>query len=166
VPAKLTAIIIVVFCLMPPVIAADPPPPQKIQVFISPECKGTFYGPDFLDLDVNGKIKKAEKRSRPDYVEWDPARAKPMAFKDPHTRISLYVESDGRHIAAIDPDGKLLWVRNPFEDRHLCPYRSPRPVIGRLEAAKFDDHVIVQFDSSQFGVIDEITGDFVLEGQN
>ena len=125
-----------------------------------------FYGPDFVDRDATGKIIKAEKKARPDYMEWDPARAKAMAFKDPSTLISLYVESDGRHIAAIAPDGELLWVRNPFEDRHMCPYRSPRPVISRLEAAKSERHVIVAFDSSQFGEIDEISGDFVLEGQN
>ena len=164
--AKLTTIIITIFCLISPAVAADPAKQQKIQVFITPECKGMFYGPDFVDLDATGKIIKTEKKPKPDYVEWDPARAKPLAFKDPDSLISLYVESDGRHMAAIDPDGKLLWVRNPFEDRHLCPYRSPRPVISHLSAAKSEKHVIVQFDSSQSGVIDETTGDFVLESQN
>ena len=106
-PARLTAITITFFCLIP-VIGANPPKQQKIQVFITPECKGMFYGPDFVDRDATGKIIKTEKKAKPDYVEWDSARARAIAFKDPRTLISLYVESDGRHIAAIDPDGKLL----------------------------------------------------------
>jgi len=166
VPARLTAITITFFCLIPPVMGANSPKQQKIQVFITPECKGMFYGPDFVNRDAAGKIIKTEKKAKPAYVEWDSAGAKAMAFKDPRTLISLYVESDGRHIAAIDPDRKLIWVRNPFEDRHMCPYRSPRPVISRLTAAKSERHVVVEFDSSQFGEIDETSGDFVLEGQN
>src|ERR1700737_1368552 len=81
VPPKLRAIIITSFCLIQPVNAADPPKQQRIQVLISPECKGMFYGPDFVDLDATGKIIKTETRPKPDYVEWDPTRAKPMAFK-------------------------------------------------------------------------------------
>ena len=31
----------------------------------------------------------------------------------------LYVESDGRHMAAITPDGKIVWHRNLFSDPRL-----------------------------------------------
>src|SRR5882757_8073057 len=34
--------------------ADNPAKQQAIQVFISPECKWMFYGPDFIDLDSNG----------------------------------------------------------------------------------------------------------------
>jgi hypothetical protein len=30
-------------------------------------------------------------------------------LQDPKTKVSYYVESDLRHVAAITPDGKLLW---------------------------------------------------------
>jgi hypothetical protein len=143
--------------------------PQPIKVLIRPECKAMFYGPDFVDLDVHGKPKPTKKRPKPDYVEWDPSLAKPLSFKDPHTSTFFYVESDGRHLAAISSEGGLLWVRNPFEDRHLCPYRTPRPTSIGIEAAVSDNHaaairnwggdlshdlLFVQFSGSQFGVID------------
>jgi hypothetical protein len=121
----------------------------------------------------------------PSYVPWDPARARPMVYKDPRTSISLYVETDGRHVAAIASDGKLLWVRNPYGQSGFCPYRTPRPVIYSIEPeppdhiypalAKFitknggnANHYLVsiKFDSSQFGVLDEMTGDILGEGQN
>jgi hypothetical protein len=178
---KSIVIILASWCLMQSVNAADATNQQPIKVLITPQCKAMFYGPDFVDLDANGKAIKTEKRPKPDYVEWDPSLAKPMSFKDPNTSIFFYIESDGRHLAAIGPDGKLLWVRNPFEDRHLCPYRTPRPTILHLETAESGKHtaaikywggepshglLFVQFSGSQYGVIDETTGDFFPEGQN
>jgi hypothetical protein len=105
-----------------------------------------------------------------------------MAYKDSRTFISFYVESDGRHLAAIDSDGNLLWVRNPFEDQNLCPYRTARPVIRSLATTDIrpgmadvmlsrgmnpsHQFLEIKFDSSQFGVLDETTGDFFFAGQN
>ena len=54
----------------------------------------------------------------------------PFAYRDAKSGITFYVESDGRHLAAIDKSGKVLWVRNPFVDYDLCPYRSPHPYIA------------------------------------
>src|SRR6185437_8879935 len=54
---------------------------------------------------------------------------KPLAYRDKQTGVLLYVESDGRHLAAISPQGELLWVRDPFVDKNLCPYRTARPTI-------------------------------------
>jgi len=181
VPAKLRVVILASWCLIQSVNAADTTKPHPIKVLIRPECKAMFYGPDFVDLDAHGKPIPTKKRPKPDYVEWDPSLAKPLSFKDPNTSTFFYVESDGRHLAAISSDGKLLWVRNPFEDRHLCPYRTPRPTIIGIESAKSDKHtaairywggdishdlLFVQFSGSQFGVIDQITGDYFPEGQN
>jgi hypothetical protein len=53
-----------------------------------------------------------------------------FAHHDVQTRITFYVESDGRHLTAIDADGKVLWVRNPFVDSNMCPYRSAHPYIS------------------------------------
>ena len=53
----------------------------------------------------------------------------PSAYRDPESGTVFYVESDGRHVAAIDRNGKLLWVRNPFVEGGLCPYRSAHPYI-------------------------------------
>jgi hypothetical protein len=113
---------------------------QPIRVFISPECKWMFYGPDFIKLDSNGKAIKRKKRPKPDYVPWDPANAIPMGYKDPRTLITMYVETDGRHIAATDEQGKLMWVRNPWAEAHaFCPYRTPRPVVASLRMVELSD---------------------------
>lgn len=146
------------------------------------ECKWMFYGPDFIDLDSNGKAIKTKKRPKPDYVLWDPANAIPMAYKDPRTLITMYVETDSRHIAATDEQGKLMWVRNPWEEAHaFCPYRTPRPVVASLKRVELSDpgrsylksrganleHTIISlsYDSSQFGMLDESTGIFFPKGK-
>jgi hypothetical protein len=59
----------------------------------------------------------------------------PQTYRDPETGMTFYVESDGRHLTAIDPNGKLLWVRNPFVDNNMCPYRSAHPYIFKLGPA-------------------------------
>jgi hypothetical protein len=151
--------------------------PKTIRVFVPPACKWMLFGPPFLFPDGH-----RAKKKYPNYAEWDPASAKAMAYRDPRTGIAFYVESDGRHVGAIGPDGKLLWVRNPFEDAKMCPYRSARPVIASLKAADtlagltdalkhrgFNPNhpfLWIAFDSSQSGLIDERTGDFLFEGQN
>jgi hypothetical protein len=89
VAAKLRPIIIIFCCLTQPVIAAEPAKPQAIQVFIRPECKNEFYAPEFLRLGITGKEMESKTRLKPDYVAWDPTRAKPLTFKDPRTLISL-----------------------------------------------------------------------------
>jgi hypothetical protein len=59
----------------------------------------------------------------------------PAAYRDAPSGIVFYVESDGRHLAAIDAKGRLLWVRNPFVEANLCPYRSAHPYISHLDSA-------------------------------
>jgi hypothetical protein len=181
--AEIAAIVVAGLGLLDSSNAAPQAENKSIQVFISPKCKDMFYGPDFVDIDVHGKPKKTEKRLKPDYVPWDSARAKPMAYKDPRSSITFYVESDGRHLVAIGPAGNLLWVRNPWEDvPGACPYRTPRPVLSHIESIELNetfadnlkrrgahtDHAFlsIQFDSSQFGVVDESNGDYFPEGQN
>ena len=154
-----------------------------IPILITPECKDMFYGPDFLDRDANGNAVSTEKRPKPDYVPWDPGRAIPTSYKDPRTSITFYVESDGRHLVAIASIGKLLWVRNPWEEAHaFCPYRTPRPVVASLKIVELNEaarpylksrggnlehtFIALSFDSSQYGMLDESTGDFFPEGQN
>jgi|GEM_PF-6634028 len=144
-----------------------------VKVLIRPECKGMYYPFGFDD----------KPPEQPDYVLWDSSAAKPLTFKDPRTLITFYVETDGRHLAAIDAKGNLLWVRNPFEEEKAqCEYRTPHPVIVKIETfekperlkfngdgPKFDlNHkfIMIHFDSSQFGMVDEETGQYIWLGQN
>jgi hypothetical protein len=103
----------------------------------------------------------------------------PLIYRDPKTGIAFYAESDGRHLAATGEDGRLLWVRDPFKEKGLCAYRTTRPVLAQigppdqremiglirpLDAR--DSYIGIIFDSSQFGFVNERTGDFDFAGQN
>jgi hypothetical protein len=92
----------------------------------------------------------------------------PFVFHDSVTGNYFYVESDGRHVACISPDGKILWCRDPSKEAGLGPYRFKHPIIIGISRWS-DDHegkIGVGFNSSQFGSLDEKTGDFSFEGQD
>jgi len=38
-----------------------------------------------------------------------PTNLPAQAIQDPTTKVIYYLESDRRHVSAIDPDGKILW---------------------------------------------------------
>ena len=176
--ARMAAVAVGTACLMKMAVAVSPNQGHWIRVRIPQECMSWYYGPDFVEADGT-----KSKSKRPKYVLWNPDSAKSLTFKDPRTSISFYVESDGRHLAAIDGVGKLLWVRNPFEDSHLCPSRNPRPSISSISTVEISaqraekmragggmdpSHTFleIKFDSSLFGVVDEANGDFQMWGQN
>jgi hypothetical protein len=161
----------------------EPPPKQTaIRVSIAPECKEFFYGPDFVDLDSNGKPINTKLRPKPDHVDWDPANAISMSYTDARISITIHVDNDGRHLTATDAQGKLLWARNPWDESLFCPSRTPRPVVFALTNVELKDlnwsklqsrganpeHIFVRlnFDSGHYGVLDETTGDFFLQGQS
>ena len=101
----------------------------------------------------------------------------PQAYKDAGSGVIFYVESDGRHVAAIGPDGKVLWNRDPFSDARLEFYRTKTPrivYIGKTSprneaywATNGIPKVIgIAYNSSQFGELDVRTGDFKFHGQD
>jgi len=99
----------------------------------------------------------------------------PQVYKDPNSGTLLYVETDGRHVAAISGDGKLLWNRDPFKDGHLSFYRTEKPQIvyigpvkksAHLDGGKPDEFVGIRFNSSQFGLLRISSGEFQGLGQD
>lgn len=46
--------------------------------------------------------------------------------------MTFRVEADGRHVSAVDRDGLSLWVRNPFVDVDMCPYRTAHPFVAEI----------------------------------
>jgi hypothetical protein len=91
---------------------------------------------------------------------------------------TLYVESDGRHVAAISGDGKLLWNRDPFKDAHLDYYRTEKPqivYIGPVPKSNYyakyaknepDKFAAITFNNSQFGLLRISNGEFQYLGQD
>jgi len=99
----------------------------------------------------------------------------PQVYRDPRSGTLLYVETDGRHVAAISPDGKLLWNRDPFKDAHLEPYRTETPQIVYLGPVSKSSHTVgggpdkfvaITFNSSEFGLLRISTGDFEPRGRD
>jgi len=97
-----------------------------------------------------------------------------QAYKDLHSGIILYVESDARHVCAISRTGKLLWTREPFKDAHLEIYRTKHPQIAQIGPGPKAvwvkgnprDFVYLNFNSSQFGLLRITDGEFFFGGQN
>ena len=105
--------------------------------------------------------------------------ALPHTYRDPNSGVIFYVESDGRHVSAIAPDGKILWNRDPFADAHLAVYRTKTPRIvyfDRVDPADKDHNWMlrgkaglylgINFNSSQFGILDAKSGEFTFLGQD
>jgi hypothetical protein len=99
----------------------------------------------------------------------------PQVYKDQHSGTTLYLETDGRHVAAISSDGKLLWSRDPFKDAHLPFYRTKKPQIIYIGPLSKSDHpsegdpdefVAITFNNSQFGLLRIMSGDFRFRGQD
>jgi hypothetical protein len=91
----------------------------------------------------------------------------PQVYRDSKSGTLLYVETDGRHVAAISRDGKLVWIRDPFTDAHLEFYRTEKPQIVYVGAAsKADGFVAISFNNSQFGLLRISNGDFRFLGQD
>jgi hypothetical protein len=88
----------------------------------------------------------------------------PYTYKDADSGIIFYVESDGRHVTAISPEGKILWTRDPFADAHLPFYRTQTPRIVQI-GRNGSWLLFIKFNSSQCGSIDVKTGHFTFTGQ-
>src|SRR6516165_3381611 len=58
----------------------------------------------------------------------------PTAYVDKKLGVVIYAESDGKHLSAIDLEGRVLWTRSPFSDAHLKPYRVAEPRIVHVYA--------------------------------
>jgi hypothetical protein len=102
----------------------------------------------------------------------------PRVLTDPRTHIVYYLESDGRHISAIGPDGKLLWHVEPFADAKLEAYRFSHPIILEFDfpdkpwwrihryLGKAQDFISIGYNSSQFGALRKTDGHFFFFGQD
>lgn len=98
----------------------------------------------------------------------------PQAYRDPASGTIFYVESDGRHLAAISGNGKLLWNREPHKDAQVDNYRTDRPQIIYIGPARDVDargvskkqFIEITFNNSQFGTVKMSNGDFKFLGQD
>jgi hypothetical protein len=102
------------------------------------------------------------------------AFSEPQVYRDPKSGTLLYLETDGRHLAAIAPDGKLLWNRDPFMDAHVPFYRFKYPKVVDIRAiapASYPEErepnkfVAISLANSQFGWLRISDGEFCFRGR-
>ena len=100
----------------------------------------------------------------------------PVGYADDSIKTIFYVETDGRHLSAIGFDGKVFWTRDPFADARLTPYRvdnpkiiwvgKPLPWMLKPHGDPNHHYVAIGFDSTQSGIVDTSTGEFLFLGQD
>ena len=85
-------------------------------------------------------------------------------IQDPKTKVIYYLESDLRHIAALSPDGKLLWCCE------VVPASAPRRVhILFFGFDDKDDHLIDVISNPvgpEYGIIHKKAGNYISRGMN
>ena len=81
----------------------------------------------------------------------------PQVLQDSKTKVIYYLESDRRHVSAINTEGKLLWCCEVFPVPKVT-YRQP-PFIDRINWDGDDISVAVWTGKSGgYGKIDKQTG--------
>jgi hypothetical protein len=109
------------------------------------------------------------------YIGHSRAFPGPQVYKDPTSGTLFYIETDGRHVAAISGEGKLLWSKDPFKDAHLRFYRTEKPQIvyigpppkgARPAGEKSNGFISIEFNSTQSGLMRISNGEFLFLGQD
>lgn len=101
----------------------------------------------------------------------------PLVYRDTASSITFHVDGDRRQVSAVSSSGELLWRHDPLKDSGTDPYRVAIPRIDGIGPAsepflkccskgKSRKYVGVSYDSSQFGMIDVSSGEFIFLGQN
>jgi hypothetical protein len=107
-----------------------------------------------------------------------PSGEKPLSFKDEASGVLLYVETDRKHVAAIDKDGKILWHKEITQvvtlksrgDKEAAVIFVGKPTDWSLkvmkERGKAGTYIGVGFNTKEFGVIDQQTGEYTSMGND
>jgi len=100
----------------------------------------------------------------------------PVCFRDVRTNILVCSERDGSQVTAVQ-NGRQLWRKDSHSDWKIHPYRTLYPVVvsmtvpppGLLDPPSLEKYrrgILITYDSSEFGVLDQETGSFQGLGQN
>jgi hypothetical protein len=118
--------------------------------------------------------KKEEKQADGQQVEAGARTPKlPFTFKA-KTGILFYVESDGRHMSAIDENGKILWHKAPYDEKGVFAKQIKGRVIYRLLEADDSDlelmerrgkrgqYIRVSCGMHEVGLLNQNTGELTI----
>jgi hypothetical protein len=102
------------------------------------------------------------------YIERD--HIKSDTLTDINTGIKFIVDKERIFVKAIDKNGKQLWKKDPATDDKYSEYRVKRPVIVYFQIVKAPETqanaLLVRYNNSQFGCLDEKTGKELSGGQD
>ena len=103
----------------------------------------------------------------------------PWIYRIPGPDITVSVGVDRRTVSASDRSGRHLWTEDPFDAAGLKTYRFVRPGIVRIGpflgrasrrktacTAREEPAVALNYNSTQFGCLNALTGRFVILGQD
>jgi|GEM_PF-2581426 len=99
------------------------------------------------------------------------AHLKGYTLTDSASKMRFTLDSTLSVITAKDFKGKLLWQTNPRKDNNLMTYRIKKPIIDCFHLAINDWSngkvaIMIGYDNSQFGFLDESSGKFTFLGQD
>lgn len=93
----------------------------------------------------------------------------PLTYFDSVSKIVFYVESDGRHVTAIDYKGHILWHRNVFKEAlqsgSLTAYNVTKPYIIAIRKDT-SQKLTIGYDSGEWFLLNSTTGDSMFLGVN
>lgn len=108
-----------------------------------------------------------------------PPAERALSFREGHTGVVVYAESDCRHVAAVGGDGTVLWRRDLPAEAGVRPGRadvSPAvthlgaPLDWQLRAVRSrwgaGPYVGVGFNDKSFGLLDVWTGAYTRMGND
>ena len=105
--------------------------------------------------------------STPPPPGWEHTPAKSIAYKDPRSSITFYVESDGQHVAAMSRTGSPGVETSVIDGIDQEPATAGYAQYLQQYGFRPEDKLLkITFTSYFFGELDERTGEFVLIGRN
>ena len=105
-------------------------------------------------------------------------KGKPQSYYIVEKEVTIYVESNGRTVSAIQKTGEILWTVDPFVDAKLEFYRTKNPKIiyvGKASESRIESlneevgkgtWVGLTYSSTQFGCLRIEDGKFIFSGQD
>lgn len=110
------------------------------------------------------------------YLENEKLPIEKRILVDSVNKVKFILDSTQTLIIAVDFNYKKIWSTDPWRDNKLRVYRTKRPTINYFELLgkekapgweKLPDNVIwVSYNNSQFGIVDQKTGNFRFLGQD
>jgi len=107
-----------------------------------------------------------------------PQTEEPLAFRAEGSNILVYVESDRRHLAAVDINGKLLWHKDVTQEVRIKSLRD-RPARVNHVGKPLDwmlklipgggsaaDYFGIALSTKEFGLINSRTGKYKAMGSD